>query len=192
MKVCPNCSKKIQDEATVCPYCGEKLTPTLLSKIVANPKYRAGSIAGIVILVVLLSAGIYYANLKGLFTPQPSCYAQSQDYLNAFMPLFSQWNEITQNIHNLRKTDIEVMEYSMEGVRAQIAALTPPKCAQQAQQLFVSYVDETLAGYNAVISGDTQVTYMTHLDNAAELFDQYHKLVLDLYPELSASPTPTP
>ena len=143
-------------------------------------------------LVIVISGGIYYANLRGLFTPKPSCYEQSQAYLNEFTPLFSNWSQSAQNIQQLTKDQLERDEFAMEGIRAQIGALTPPKCAEKAHQYFVAYMDDTLNGYNAFISGATEATVKTYLDNAAQSFTQYHTEVLNIYPELSASSTPTP
>jgi len=192
MKVCPNCQKRIPDKATVCPFCGKPVSPSLISKIMSTTRYKIGFIAGMIGLVALLTAGLYIANLRGWFSPRPSCYAQSQAYLDEFMPLFSQWTQASQNIHNLTKSDIELIEFSMESLRNQISALTPPKCAVKVHQLFMSYMDNMLNGYNAVISGDTEVTVKTYIDTAADFYNQYRSQVLELYPELSISPTSTP
>ncbi len=192
MKVCPNCQKKIQDKVAICPYCGKPVSPSLMSRIMSSTKYRVGLIAGIIGLVVLLSGGIYFASRNGLFAPKASCYEQSQAYLNEFMPLFSQWMETNQNINNLRKADVEVMEYSMETIRDQVSALTPPQCALKVHQFFMAYMDSTLDGYNALISGDTGVTVKKYIDTAANYYDQYRAQVLELYPELSSVPIATP
>jgi hypothetical protein len=190
MKNCPNCGRKIQDKERVCPYCGKSLTPSLIARIKANTGYKIGLIGGIVALIVIVSGGIYLARQNGLFGP--SCYEQSQTYLNNFAPLFSQWNETIQKIRGLNKNEIELAELSLEGISDQIRALTPPKCAQQAQALFMSYVDDTLNGYNAFISNQPEGTVKSYIEEAANHYDQYHTLVLKLYPELSVTSTPSP
>jgi hypothetical protein len=190
MKNCPNCGKKIQDKEVVCPYCGKSLSPSLIARIKTNTRYKVGLIGGIVALVAIISGGIYLARQNGLFGP--SCYEQSQAYLNDFIPLFSQWNEAIQQIQGLNKTEIEQVEFWLEGVSAQIGALTPPKCAQEAHTLFMSYTDDTLNGYNAFISNQPEGTVKSYIEDAANHYNQYHTVVLKIFPELSVSSTPTP
>src|SRR5512136_1503687 len=101
MKICPYCSKKIQDKVTVCPYCGKSLTPTRISRIKSHPKFRLALVISIVAFLAISSGGVYIAYRAGLFVPKPTCYDQSQAYLNEFMPLFSQWNQVNQQIHGL-------------------------------------------------------------------------------------------
>jgi hypothetical protein len=190
MKTCPNCAKKIQDKATTCPYCGKPLTPSLIDRLKTNMKYRVGLILGVVGLVAIISGGIYLARLNGLFGP--SCYVQSQAYLTDFTPLFSQWNEANQNVQSLNKNDLEIAEFSMESIREQIGALTPPRCARKAQTLILSYMDNTLDGYNAFISSEPEGTVKSYIEEAANHYAQYHTEVLKIYPELSETSTPTP
>jgi zinc-ribbon domain len=192
MKICPYCSKKIQDKVTVCPYCGKSLTPTLITRIKSHPKYRLGLVISIVAFLAISFGGVYIAYRAGLFAPKPTCYDQSQAYLNEFMPLFSQWNQVNQQIHGLNKSEIELSEYSMEGISSQISSLTPPQCAKNAHVLFVSYMDGTLNGYNAFLSGEPEPTYKSYLDKAADDYAAYRSAIIKIFPELSIAPTPTP
>lgn len=191
MKICPYCDKKIQDKMTVCPYCGKSLKPSLITRIKTNTKYRMGFIS-VVALLIIIPGGIYTANRMGLFAPKPSCYDQSQAYLSQFMPLFSQWTATDQKIHELNKKELEVSVIALEAIRQQIIELTPPSCAQVVQRIFTSYMDETLNGYNAFISGEPGKTVQGYIDQASEYYTVYRSSVLELYPELSISPTPSP
>ncbi len=190
MKTCPNCSRKIEDKASICPYCGTKLSPSLITRFKTNIRFRIGLIAGIIAFIAIIGGGIYLALLNGLFGP--SCYEQSQSYLTDFTPLFSQWNESVQTIQGLNKNEIELAQFSLEGIRDQVSKLTPPRCAQQAHTLILSYMDDTLNGYNAFISAAPEGTVKSYFEDAANHYDQYHTIVLKIYPELSKPPTPTP
>ncbi len=190
MKTCPNCSRKIQDKETVCPYCGKTLSPSLISRFKTNFKFRIGLVAGIIAFVAIIGGGIYLALLNGLFGP--SCYEQSQAYLTDFTPLFSQWNESVQNMQGLNKSEIEREQFSLEGIRSQVSNLTPPRCAREAQALILSYMDDTLNGYNAFISAAPEGMVKSYFEDAANHYSQYHTLVLKIFPELSEPATSTP
>ncbi len=190
MKVCPNCKQKIQDKMTVCPYCGKSLKPTPFSRIRSNPKYRMIFVFAILALGLVISGSIFTINRLGLFAPKASCFDQSQAYLNQFMPLFSQWTATDQNNRTLNKQELELSLITLEGIRQQIVELNPPTCAQTVHKIFASYMDETLNGYNAFVSGAPQDTVKSYIEKASEYYTVYRSSVLELYPELSVSPTP--
>ncbi len=190
MKTCPNCSRKIQERVSVCPYCGTTLSPSLITRFKTNMRYRIGFIAGIIAFVAIIGGGIYLALLNGLVGP--SCYQQSQSYLTDFTPLFGQWNESVQKIQGLNKSEIELAQFSLEGIRDQVSKLTPPRCARQANTLILAYMDDTLNGYNAFISAAPEGTVKSYFEEAANHYNQYRSLVLKIFPELSEPPTPTP
>jgi hypothetical protein len=192
MKICPNCNKNIQDDAMVCPYCGKPLRSSLISKIKTRAKYQIGLGLAVFALAAIITGGIFIAQQNGLFAPKSSCYALSQTYLSAFMPLFSQWNEANQLMQAQDKKGIEMNEFSMEGLRDQISALTPPKCAQEAHSLFLSYMNNTINGYNAFISEQPAATVKSYIDQASQDYENYRTITLQIYPELSASSTPSP
>jgi hypothetical protein len=192
MRKCPHCGKKIQEKTTVCPYCGKVVNQSLLSKIKTNKRYQIGLAIGVLSLVLIIAGGVIIANRAGLFAPRQSCYAQSQDYLTQFAPLFSQWNDAYQKTVGLNKNEIELALFSLEGIRDHISMLTPPNCAKTAHQLFLSYMDETLNGYNAFISQSPGATVQAHIEKASTYYGEYRGLVLQLYPELSSTSTPYP
>ncbi len=192
MKVCPYCAKKIQDKMTICPYCGKSLTSSWLSRIKTHPKYKIGLFSGLAALIIIISGGGFIAYRMGFLPPRASCYQQSQVYLNGLTPLFTQWLNANQSIHELDKNEIELSKYALEVVRDEIAALSPPKCALKAHELLMSYMNETLDGYNAFLAGEPGSAAKNHIEQAAQDYNQYHTLVLELYPELSATSTPYP
>jgi len=190
MKTCPHCGKKIQDKATVCPYCEQSLSSPWITNLISHIKNRIGLIIAIVFVGLAIVGGVFTANRMGLFAQKPTCYEQSQAYLNQFAPLFSQWNETSQKTSNLNKDQLELSVIALESVRQQIIELSPPQCAQEVHALFATYMDETLNGYNAFISGEPGDKVKSYIESASQAYTQYRALVLKLYPELSASPTP--
>ena len=190
MKTCPNCSRKIQDKETICPYCGKTISLTLIDRFKTNLKLRIGLITGIILVVAIIGGGISLALLNGLFGH--SCYEQSQAYLTDFTPLFGQWNESIQKIQGLNKREIELVEISLEATRDQVSQLTPPRCAQHAHTLILSYMDDTLNGYNAFISAAPEGTVKSYFEDAANHYSQYRTLILKTFPELSEPATSTP
>jgi hypothetical protein len=192
MKICPHCKKNIQENATVCPYCGKPVKASIITKIKTSAKYQIGLSLAVLALAAIITGGILFAQQNGIFAARQSCYEQSQAYLNAFTPLFSQWADTNQQIQGLSIDEIELAEISMEGIRDQIGALTPPKCAADAHALFMSYMDNTITGYNAFISKQPAATVQSYIDQASRDYENYHTLTLQIYPELSATSTPTP
>lgn len=169
MKICPYCSKKIQDKMTICPYCGKSLTSSWRLRIRTDSRYRLGFLSAIVVLIIIIFAGIYSANRFGFFAPRSTCFDQSSDYLNQLTPLYSQWTSTVQTIPELNKDQFERSVILLEGTCQQIIELTPPKCAMEAHKLLSSYMDETLNGYNAFISGEPADIAKSYIDGAVTI-----------------------
>ena len=192
MRKCPHCGKKIQEKTTLCPYCGKVVNQSIISKIKTSTRFQVGLVISILSIVLIITVGIIIANRAGLFAPRLSCYTQSQDYLGKFAPLFSQWNDAYQKTVGLNKNEIELALFSLEGIRDHVSMLTPPNCAKTAHQLFLSYMDETLNGYNAFISQSPGATVQGYIEKASTYYGEHRAMVLQLYPELSSTSTPYP
>ena len=55
---CPDCKKKISDNATACPNCGFQLTPEKISKIKEDEKKARGSGCWVVIAMIIIIPNI--------------------------------------------------------------------------------------------------------------------------------------
>jgi hypothetical protein len=102
-----------------------------------------------------------------------SCDSQSIEYRNEVNDLATEWDQANHLANSTPRIQLATVIPSLQAVRNKVDNLFAPDCAQDAQQLLLDYMDETINGYLSFLATDPDATVQAHFTKANQLFTEW-------------------
>jgi hypothetical protein len=119
-------------------------------------------------IVVILLMGLLLAACG-----PTGCDIQSMDYRNGVNSLASEWDQTNKLANSTPRIQLATVISELQAERNKVSDLYAPDCAQNAQQLLLSYMDETIDGYLSFLADDPATTVQAHFTKANQLFTEW-------------------
>jgi hypothetical protein len=131
--------------------------------------------------------------------PAPSTAATSacelatlQSYRASYSDIYGRWGLAMITAGKAQPTDLKTPIEQLQNISAELTALSPPQCAQQANAETVQAMQQIIAGYQTLMEGKNAGSVLTSgIDSLALAHDKVDALPDALAPTRTPAPTVT-
>jgi len=122
-------------------------------------------------------------------TPQPTptpapCYVQAEEYVSKLKPIMTAWDDANKLANSTGRGSLSGPVASLQEIKQDVYALTPPECAQVVQDEMLAYMSDTIDEYIAFM-GQKDATQKSLSQSASKHLDAWANEYIKILP-----PTP--
>lgn len=123
-------------------------------------------------------------------TPEP-CEIQAAAYIPALENYFDDWDDAFTIANGTPRSQLSQAIADLQAIKRGVDDLEHPPCTEKVHQLFIDYMDKTIAGFLSFLSQDSDFVVNTLFEDASELLDSFITELAKLKAGY-ATPTSTP